>query len=135
MIDPSNVQDVAAEEQLARYILYSKHVRASDLTIRPDAFIPHPYLELSVTRHLECAEGEIWSIGQAVASKQGKTLYGRADVGTRVCLDQRLDVNAAPLPGNPNHANITGWPASKPHQKILAMVIAARSSYLTCPEN
>ena len=29
------------------------------------------------------------------------------------------------LPENPNHANVIGWPAEKPAQKIIAQQIAA----------
>jgi fatty-acyl-CoA synthase len=59
MIDPSNVPAVDADESLARYVLYSRQIRKSDETIRPEAFIPHPYQELSVTRHREATEEEI----------------------------------------------------------------------------
>ena len=53
-------------EMLARYILFSKHIRA-DRTIKPDAFVPHPRAELSVTRHLMTADDELWSVGHDIA--------------------------------------------------------------------
>ena len=63
MIDPAHVPDVAAEELLARYVLQGSHVRNSNQTVKPDAFIPHPYSDLSVTRHLQATADEIWAAG------------------------------------------------------------------------
>lgn len=60
MIDPSNVPQVADDETLARYILQRSHIRGSDHPVKPDAFIPHPYTDLSVTRHLMATESELW---------------------------------------------------------------------------
>jgi hypothetical protein len=40
-------------------------------------------------------------------------------------LQQLLAVAAAPVEGNPNHANVTGWPTEKPMQKIIAQKLAA----------
>jgi hypothetical protein len=61
---------------------------------------------------------------------------GRADVQVSVFQRQELHVVAAPLPENPNHANVTGWPAEKPAQKIIAQQIAAvAGKALTPPLN
>jgi hypothetical protein len=47
-----------------------------------------------------------------------------------VCLAQTLAVDAAPTETNPNHANVFGWPADKPAQKIIALEIAATASFV-----
>ncbi len=133
MIDPRNVPEVAADEALARYILHSSHIRASDHTVRPNAFIPHPHGELSVTRHLLMTMEELWSVGRAVAAATSKTLYGRADFAASDCLAQQLAVHAAPIAENPNHANIGGWPADKSSQKIVALEIAATAKFVARP--
>jgi hypothetical protein len=133
MLNPENVPEVAAEEQLARYVLQSKHVR-QDKTLRPDAFIPHPYEELSVTRHRGATDSEIWTLGVGVGLKTDKVLYGRADLGTDVCLSRQLRVAAAPVSGNPNHANILGWPADKSSQKTIALELAAAAKYVETPD-
>lgn len=133
MIEPSNVPQVAADETLARYILQRSHIRSSDQSVKPDAFIPHPYTDLSVMRHLLASESELWGVGQRVAEVRGKTLYGRADFSTAACVDLRLNVQAAPLNDNPNHANVRGWPAEKPLQKIIAQQIAAAATFLEAP--
>jgi hypothetical protein len=115
---------VDPDEWLARFIHYQRYIR-QDRTIRPDAFIPHPYPDLSVTRHLQFSEIQLWEIGQDVARQIGQTLRGRADVQVSVFRRQELNVVEAPLVENPNHANVTGWPAEKPAQKVIAQQIAA----------
>jgi hypothetical protein len=133
MIDPMNVPAVTADEMLARYVLHSSHIRSKDQTLKQDAFVPHPYRDLSVTRHLQATEGELWTVGANVATAIGKTLYGRGDVTASVCVAQNLTVNAAPTPRNPNHADVSAWPADKPAQKIIALLIAAAAKFVARP--
>jgi hypothetical protein len=129
MIDPTNVPEVTSDEYLARFVLFSGHVRAGQ-TVKPNAFMPHPYLELSVTRHLSANETELWAVGSEVARVRSCTLHGRADFAASACMERQLAISAAPLLGNPNHANITGWPSDKPAQKTIAQLIAASSIFL-----
>src|SRR5688500_2945448 len=124
MIDPAHGPDIGSDEVLARYVLQSSHIR-SNQTVKPNAFVPHPYEDLSVTRHLMATEDEIWSAGETVAMQTEKTLYGRADVIASEYLARRLILRPDALPENPNHANVSGWPAEKPMQKIVALEIAA----------
>jgi len=44
-------------------------------------------------------------------------------------LDERIHVNAEPTAGNPNHANVSDWPADKPAQKIIAQELAAKAKF------
>lgn len=133
MSHPASRSDVAANEWLARFILFSKWIRGSDSTIRPDAFIPHPWPDLSVTRHKDISVQELWRIGQRVADDRPATLYGRADFTTEEVNRQKLDVQPRPIPGNRNHACIVGWPGDKPAQKILAQELAAVARYVPAP--
>ena len=126
---PATVRD---DEWLARFVLFSRWIR-SDRTLRPDAFIPHPWPDLSVTRHLQLSENEIWEIGQAIADKRGSDLLGRGDLQASIPRAQRLQIDADPIEGNLNHANITAWPADKPSQKIIAQEIASRAYFVTTP--
>lgn len=122
---------VAPEEWLSRYIIQSNHFRKSDNTVKPDAFIPHPHEDLSVTRHLDLDQDAIWSIGEDVAHRRNKQLYGRAINQASTYFEHKLKVLPAPdLPSNPNHANIQGWPSGKEAQKIVALEIAANSEYV-----
>jgi hypothetical protein len=124
MSNGGTLPTVDPDEWLARFIHYQRYIR-QDRTIRPDAFIPYPYPDLSVTRHLQLSEIQLWEIGQDVARQVGQTLRGRADVQVSVFRRQELNVVEAPLVENPNHANVTGWPAEKPAQKVIAQQIAA----------
>ena len=133
MIDPTNVPGVELRETLARFILQSSHVRRSDGTLKQDAFMPHPYTDLSVTRHLLATEPELWTVGQTVADIQSKRLYGRGDVQALECEQLGMRVQADPVEGNSNHANITGWPQEKPEQKTKAQKLAAASTFVPNP--
>jgi hypothetical protein len=115
---------VSFDEMLARF-LFAKDIRL-DLSIKPDPFVPPPNLQLSVTRHLELSEQEIWNLAQMVAFKRNKPLKGRADFLTSIILPFGLSVVEDPIEKeNPNHANIVDWPVDKPAQKSIAQEIAA----------
>lgn len=120
-----SVPSVALQELLARFLLHRRYIR-EDQTVRPEAFMPHPYPDLSVTRHGELRDVDLWRIGETIADSIPKKLYGRADVAARVFLDQTLRVLAAPTAANPNHVNIVDWPNEKSAQKIMAQEISAR---------
>lgn len=124
MMDKKTGTRIMSEEPLARFIFYRNRLR-QDWTVKPDGFIPYPYPNLSVTRHLQLTEIELWNIGRNVARQSGKTLYARADIRASDCERQRLLVTAAPVIENSNHANISGWPREKPAQKVLAQELAA----------
>jgi hypothetical protein len=132
MIDSSAVPEVSEHEIVARFILQEGHVRA-DQSVKPNAFIPPENLRLSVTRHLSATEVELWAVANGVAIARAKTLHGRADVGVSVCIGQNLSVHAAPVPGNPNHADICDWPADKPAKKVIAQELAAKARFKAVP--
>ena len=120
---------VTSDEQLARFILSSNWIRKSDQTVKPDAFIPHPYPDLSVTRHKSLTEQQLWQIGQVIADSRPATLYGRADIQTSSVRRQGLEVDPKRLANNQNHANVIGWPTDKPTQKIIAQELAAKANF------
>jgi hypothetical protein len=119
---------IADEEDLARYIFHKNQVRA-DLTVKPDALIPHPYPDTSVTRHLGLNDADVWAAGRVVEQQRNLPLVGRADNWARDYRSQKLVPQADPVPGNPHHAVVVGWPADKPAQKSLAQQIVARTRY------
>jgi hypothetical protein len=90
VFDPNNVPPVSSQEIVARFILASSHIRKSNHTVKPDAFIPFSRVELSVTRHRESSEAELWQEGVRIASIRETTLHGRADVAAQVFVDERL---------------------------------------------
>lgn len=130
MIDPVNVPPVALDERVARFVLSNSHVRRADSTLKPDAFIPHPHLVLSVTRHRSATEDEVWSVGDRIARERQRTLYGRGDVVVSAFTMRSLTVNAKPIAGNPNHADVCDWPIEKSAQKNIAQQIAADAVFV-----
>jgi hypothetical protein len=127
---------ITPSDLLARFITVKKWVR-EDLTIRQDAFIPPRDLNFSATRHGELSETELWRIGQnvanAVSESRNAALHGRADFTHQNVVDRNLQTEPAPLPENPNHVHIVGWPTDKPAQKILAQQLAAAARYIRPP--
>jgi hypothetical protein len=126
------VPEVADDEKLARYVYSKRHIR-EDQTVRPDAFIPHPYPDLSVNRHRDQDEPAIWRIGTLIGEERAAPLLGRADVVAGKLRQLTLDVKPAPDPGNPNHANVVGWPIEKPRQKNLAQKIVLDARFFPMP--
>ncbi len=127
MSNKTELPPIADDELLARFVLFSDWIR-HDQTVRPNAFIPHPYPNLSVTRHRELSEFALWQIGQGIADKRSLKLYGRADIQAIIVKAHSLRIEPTLEPKN--HANITGWPADKPGQKIIAQEIAASARFV-----
>jgi hypothetical protein len=120
---------VASSEALARFVVQRHWIR-HDGTVKQDAFMPPRDLELSVTRHLGLTEDQLWGFGEQVAAElSAHRLLGRADVTVEVVHRNNLNVVPVPLPNNPNHAHLIGWPADKPLQKMIAQELAAASRF------
>ncbi len=60
-------------------------------------------------------------------------MYGRADINVVDAMDLNLEVHPHPVIGNPNHANVVGWPPDKPAQKIIAMELATAAIFVKHP--
>lgn len=146
MIDPDNVPEVADGEVLARYILAGqttkslrKYVREDD-SVKPELFLPYQHVELSVNRHRDCDEAEVWGFGRAVANFRQMKLHGRCDLSVADCRLDTLSVVKRPIkddsrgvPDNPNHADIVGFPPKKEDQKSLAQKLAAKATKRMLP--
>lgn len=134
MLDPKNIPIIDPNETLARFVLYSGHVKTSDNSVRPDAFMPPAVGGLSVTRHRGATDGEIWNEARRVAVVRTRTLYGRADTSVSAYVSEGLRAVSDPdLPWNPNHTNILDWPTEKAAIKLAALEIASKSAYLPVP--
>jgi len=99
--------------------------------VKANAFIPHPWPNLSVTRHVGLTKEELWEAGREIAEERPATLYGRADVHASTITTQSLNIVPTATPRN--HANITGWPPDKPSQKMIAQEIAAAAQFVPPP--
>jgi hypothetical protein len=124
-----NFQPLPDEELVSRFITSSRWYRPLDNTVKADAFIPHPWPDLSVSRHKDLNEAQLWKIGEEITKSRAQTtnLHGRADLTVGQIKETRLHVEPQPVPENLNHAVITGWPPDKAAQKILAQELAAAS--------
>lgn len=133
MTGNGHLPPVSPDERLARFVTVEKWIRA-DNTVRQDAFIPPKDLNFSVTRHLQLSEDRLWEIGKAVADtiseKHHAKLFGRADLTVAAVAKTALQTESAPVPGNPHHAHITGWPQDKPAQKNIAQQLAAAAVFV-----
>ncbi|MBI1803380.1 MAG: hypothetical protein HY033_09040 [Ignavibacteriae bacterium] len=125
---------VVDNELIARFILRSNWIHKKDNTPSQNAFLPPSDLKLSVTRHVGLSEIELWRHGKNVATARSLTLYGRADILALLVRKQSLLVDSEPIPGNENHANITGWPPDKDRRKSIALELAREASYHPNPE-
>ena len=126
---------IADDEKLARFVVVKEWVRA-DKTIRPDAFIPPKDLNLSVTRHLGLTEEELWRVGFEVAEQlegEAAILYGSANVKAEEARRQNLKVCPHPLPRNPQHAHVFGWPMDKAARKNIAQELALLAKLSPAP--
>lgn len=130
MLEFENVPEVDRSETLSRFVVSSRHIRKSNETVKADAFVPHPYEELSVNRDREATDEETWQAGIVVAQKLRRALHGRADVLAATYQSQQLTTVAAPLSDNPNHANVCKWPPGKPEQILKAKEIAEKAKFL-----
>jgi hypothetical protein len=130
---PNETSGTAAPAGLARFITSSGWFRPSDQTVKQDAFIPYPTVELSVTKHGLLSEDGIWEAGKRVALARPAKLYGRADIFESEAEKNGLGVVDDPTAENPNHALITGWPAEKPAQKAKAQLLAKAARFLPLP--
>ena len=135
MIDPDNVPEVHGDEMLARFILNKKHFRPSDNAVKPVLFLAYKHVGLSVNRHRDYDESEIWQFGRNVAEFRNKSFHGRSDIPVSACTFDVLAVKAKPirnhpdgLPDNPNHADIVGFPSAKEDQLSFAAKLAAAAS-------
>ena len=117
---------VMDDETLARFVFSSHHIR-QDRTVRHEAFMPRRGEGLSVVRHDNMGDTELWAIGRAMEQGRVDTLHGRTDVEAAAFVEQRLQVVAAPIELTPHHAEVRGWPDDKSARMLVAKMIAARA--------
>ena len=130
------------DELLARFITNKDWILEKDQMIDHEAFLPPKDLQLSVTRHIGLSEPQLNQIGRQVAEEVKRPnvgFFGRADVrvenivAVKVNMQSPLKVECAPLPTNPHHAHVVGWPADKPSRRLCAMEIARTARFVPPP--
>jgi len=142
MLTADNVPEVESNERLSRFVFSRSHINQQTKLLKADAFVPHPYEELSVMRDREATEAEIWAAGHLIGEVRSKSvgrlvsLRGRGDAIAGTYHDQKLKTVPDPVPGNPNHVNVTGWPSKddKASQKLIALEIAKVAKFVAVQE-
>ncbi len=99
------LKPVISTEILSRFVLQKTYIRANN-TVRPAAFLPNPKNgETSVFRISGITDNKVWDIGdREVATKQGKPIFGRADIETSNVVSKDLKVISSEPPER--HANL-----------------------------
>lgn len=116
---------VDPEELLSRFLTQPKnHFTPTAGRVRYAAFLPNKALQTSVYRTEGLSPAEVWKIGDdLVGTPLGRPIPARADVAAKIVYDLGLAIDPDGIP-HPRHANIIGWPASRPAQKLLAIKLA-----------
>lgn len=124
---------VADTDRLSRFLFFRRWYAPTTGRVKPEAFVPHPHIELSVSCTEGLDEDIVWQIGRDTAeSRRDKpTLHARADLAARAIREQQLEVvrDDRPL----YHANIVGWEGEKGAQLSKAQEIAAASRLVIAP--
>lgn len=123
-------EEVADEESLARFLLFSGHFNRSH--VKQSAFLPNPKDgRTSVFRHGAEPKNALEAIGQLEISSE-RNLYGAGIIKASDVRAVELEVKAAEPP--PRHADIFDWPwmkddreFGKAQRKEMAILLAQRS--------
>lgn len=119
---------ILPSELTARFIFQKTYFRASDHSVRHNAYIPNRNGETSIYRIDNLSDQEITEIGiKYVGEVIGKPLLGRSELLVSEVLDQSLKVISTPEP-HKRHANIVDWPDDKAECKMLALELASKAS-------
>ncbi|MBI5788884.1 MAG: hypothetical protein HZA78_08540 [Candidatus Schekmanbacteria bacterium] len=78
------------KEILTRYVTQSNQIKSSNNTVKSSAFMPARNGKTSMFRINDLQSDEIWKIGNDVAEKLQKHLYGRADILETAILNSNL---------------------------------------------
>ena len=124
---------IADTDRLSRFLFFRRWYAPTMGRVKPEAFVPHPYIELSVSCTEGLDENLVWQIGRETAdSRRDKpTLHGRADLAAQAIRAQQLEVvrDDRPL----YHANIVGWEGERSAQLSKAQEMAAASTLVVVP--
>jgi hypothetical protein len=126
---------VGGQEEVSRFVLFERDLREND-TIKHNVLLPHPYRDLSVTRHTGISIQELWQLGEDVAnlrrqSRPNASLLGRGDFSASDALALSLTAYRHEPPKN--HVHIGSWPSEKPMQMLLAQKLAASITFVRNP--
>ena len=131
---------VTDTERLSRYVTFREHFSVTKNQVHFRAFLPpNRDTDLSIMRTEGLEEGDVWTLGDAVAAPSGRTVYARGDFlapHVRAVFVDSWRLSVRPDDDPPKHALIEGWP---PHEdapeirKSLAQQLRAKSKLMVRP--
>lgn len=124
MIDSRGTSSRVGDDDIACRFIYSRQHLRSDGTAKGAAFLPRRNEGLSVTIHGLLPELGLWAIGREIAVVTGRNLHGRGDLRAGVVRAERLEIERAPTPTNPDHAEIVAWPEDLAVRQMVAQLLA-----------
>jgi hypothetical protein len=102
--------ELAAGERLSRFLFGDRHYSSTKRLVKPGAFDPSPYRELSVGHTTGLTTAEVWSLGEVVRiHTRLPKLYARADIDAAHVVERKLKA-IRDDEGYERHTNILGWP-------------------------
>jgi hypothetical protein len=106
--------ELAAEEEISRFVYSSSHFSRANNRLKQGAFSPEPHSELSVLHSIGLSSTEIWRYGVLTLGAQpGRSkIYGRADLAVAKVIAQKLRAIRDDIPFG-RHTNVVGWPHSR----------------------
>ena len=104
------VMELTPGERISRFMFGDRHYSAKKRLLKPGAFNPSPYDELSVGHTTGLDTAQIWQLGEVVrAHTKSPTLYARADLDVAHVLEQKLKA-VRDDQDYERHTNVIGWP-------------------------
>ena len=120
---------LADAERVSRFLFSRKNdFSPSRKLVKPSAFDPYPYNELSVAHSTGLTEAEVWAVGELVREACGRpVVYACADIDVAHISEQKLRAMRDDQPFQ-RHTNVLGWPSleNKDDQKRLCKGIATQ---------
>lgn len=117
----------------SRYLFQKDHFSRAQNRVKPDAFVVAPEVKASVSETQTLKESEVWQIGEAIATKRGRSLKGRGDFGEPGLEAAGLTIEIDEPPDY--HRNIIGWASNEKPQQLMQATDLANQTVLVLLED
>jgi hypothetical protein len=117
---------VDRDELTTHFIFAHDQFDSKKCVVKSGAFLPPKDKRLSIYRILKCSERKIWWFGNWYVTRKRadkKPVLARGDLQALSFINANLHITPDGRP-HPRHANVEGWPAEKPLQKMIAVNLA-----------
>lgn len=137
-----------SDEPIARYVVNSRKVSTQQKKLKAEAFIPHPYKEMSVFRTKDLDHEKTRLIGQSEFADKlpepkrllawgvfQKSTLDHERVGLAIAAREPNDTS------HPRHRDVVGWPSAddskiaKAKQKEVALELSERTTLVMAVTN